>query len=83
MKKLILLALTAVIMAGCVEVKSKQYNKIKNLDIYNGVYYTPNGCEYYIYHNYHSGIPIHKEDCKRCAERKMAELEKLIKRIKE
>ena len=83
MKKIILLALTALIMVGCIEVKSKVQEEKETLDIYfNTTYYTPNGCEYYIYNNGHSGIPIHKHDCKVCKERRQKELEELIIKLK-
>ena len=75
MKKLLLLALTAVVIGGCSEANSKQKEEREALSVYyKGVYYTPNGCEYYIYNNNHSGIPIHKQDCRKCAERRKQEL---------
>ena len=83
MKKIILLALTALMMVGCVEVKSKVQKEKEMLRIYFNTYYTPNGCEYYIYSNMRSGIPIHKQDCKVCKERRQKELEKLIIKLKE
>ena len=83
MKKIILFALTALMMVGCVEVKSKVQKEKEMLDIYPNTYYTPNGCEFYIYNNMHSGIPIHKQDCKVCKERRQKELEDLIIKLKE
>lgn len=82
-KKIILLALTALMMVGCIEVKSKAQEEKEMLDIYSTFYYTPNGCEYYIYDNMHSGIPIHKQDCKVCKERRQKELEELLIKLKE
>jgi hypothetical protein len=80
MKKLILIALAAVMIAGCIKVNSRQKEETKTLDIYGWgtTYYTPNGCEYYIYNNYHSGIPIHKQDCKKCQQRREKEIERLL-----
>lgn len=84
MKKFILLILTALMMIGCIEVKSKAQEEKEALGIYfNTTYYTPNGCEYYIYNNRHSGIPLHKQDCKACEKRRKKELEELIIKLKE
>ena len=83
MKKIILLALIALMMVGCIKVKSRAHEEKGMLDIYNATYYTPNGCEYYIYSNNRSGIPIHKQDCRVCKERRQKELEELVIRLKE
>lgn len=83
MKKIILLALTALMVVGCIEVKSRVQERKEILDIYNSTYYTPNGCEYYIYNNHHSGIPVHKQDCRVCKERRQKELDELVTKLKE
>ena len=84
MKKLQLLCITAIMMAGCLEISSSQKEKIKSLDTYDwgATYYTPNGCEYYIYNNSHGGIPIHKQDCKKCKERRQKEIREIINDLK-
>lgn len=83
MKKLILLALTAMIIAGCFEIKARHQHERRSLNVDYDIYYAPNGCEYYIYGNYHGGIPVHKQDCKYCSQRRKAELEELVRQIKE
>ena len=78
-----ILALIALMSAGCLGMQSRQQEERRSLDIFwNCVYYTPNGCEYYIYDNNHSGIPVHKQDCKKCAERRRNEMKELIYELK-
>ena len=76
-----ILVFTTLIMIGCVEVKSKVQEEKKILRVHH--YYAPNGCEYYLYGNGNGGIPIHKQDCKVCKERREKELEELIDKLKE
>ncbi len=78
MKKLILLALTALMMAGC-------ENKYIETD-----YYTSEGlrvsiidsCEYIHYSCGFGPEYTHKGNCKFCAERRKKELEELVKQLK-
>ena len=75
MKKLILLALTAIIMAGCYyyEDPSKDYSPR-----YRTVYI--DDCEYLMDKgNY---CITHKGNCRFCAERRKKELEELVIKIK-
>ena len=81
MRKIVLLALTAVIVAGCIESRANHY------DDHTPKVVTLFSCEYIHYESYTSGhyeeLYIHKGNCKFCAERRKAELEELVKRIKE
>jgi hypothetical protein len=81
MKKLILLALTALMMVGC--------ENIKNDD---GTYslatsphtYIIDSCEYIGYIGYGTGdIIAHKGNCRFCKERRQKELEELVIKLKE
>lgn len=68
------------LMAGCLELKSRQ-REIHQTLCSGEIYYTPNGCEYYIYKNQHGGIPVHKQDCKKCSETHKRELIEIIKAL--
>ena len=77
MKKLLLLALTAVMMAGCKE---------KTIGEYQGVYVL-DSCEYIIYSSTSDGSKVrsvmtHKGNCKFCAERRKQEIKELVECIK-
>lgn len=84
MKKLLFIAL-AIMMVGCFELNSKQKEERKTLELssWGETYYTPNGCEYYIFQYGHQGHPIHKQDCKKCADRRKQEMRELIKELGE
>ena len=77
MKKVILFALVAVIMAGC------DYNSNSNIDTKTeGILYGTiiiDSCEYI------RGMDklAHKGNCKFCKERREIELKELVKRLKE
>lgn len=77
-----ILVLAALLSIGCLGMQSRQQEEMRQLYLYNGVYYAPNGCEYYVYNNNHSGIPVHKQDCKKCAERRKQEMKELIYELK-
>lgn len=69
MKKLILLALTIIIMVGCYEAKA--YHE-KQIDLVGGYKFTTieySGCEYVIVQSYrYKRVAItHKGNCKYCA----------------
>ena len=78
MKKIILLALTALMMVGCVE-KSTQPIELHTLNTYivDSCEYVGKGIGSY------SGILAHKGNCRFCAERRKQELELLAEQIKE
>ncbi len=75
MKKIILLALTTLIMVGCNEEinKTTKIEQFKILQI--------DSCEYLKTFDYY-GI-AHKGNCRFCKERRQKELKELIKQLKE
>ena len=78
MKKLILLALTALVMAGCEKyVETKYYTK-EGLRIC-----VIDSCEYIHYSCGFGPEYTHKGNCRFCKERRQKELEELVIRIKE
>lgn len=78
MKKIILLALTALMMVGCGE-KSTQPRELHETRTY-----IVDSCEYVGWAiGSRSGILAHKGNCRFCAERRKQELESLVKQIKE
>ena len=71
MKKLILIALTAVVMAGCVEQPNRRYYK-ENAHRWIEVI---DSCEYI--------VPFgHKGNCKFCEQRRKAEIREIINELK-
>jgi len=75
MKKLILLALMAIMMAGCDKVKKEVSSPLVN-DYYKVL--TIDSCEYVA-----DGYRLaHKGNCRFCKERRQKELEELVIRIK-
>ena len=78
MKKIALLALTALIMVGCNSMK-KEYNRSYEND-YETIYI--DGCEYIREKFYYHDAPLtHKGNCKFCAERRKKELDSLTIKI--
>lgn len=77
MKKIILLALTALMMVGC------DYNPERNIDTKaEGIIYRTiiiDSCEYIRGNN----KLAHKGNCRFCKERKQKELEELVNKLKE
>ena len=75
MKKLILLALTALMMVGCAFKNNQDISKkIIILD----------SCEYIQYWTANHNMNIeHKDNCRFCAERRQKEWEKLVEQLKE
>lgn len=75
MKKIILLALTALIIVGCKE----DYRDIKiNSDYSVRVI---DSCEYILVNGV--GVRAHKGNCRFCKERRQKELEELVIKLKE
>ena len=78
MKKIILLAFTALMMVGCNQpetIDTKEGLKIVNID----------SCEYikcYTY-GFNSYVYSHKGNCRFCKERRQKELKELIEQLKE
>lgn len=85
MKKIILLALAALMMVGCEYKNDAEIREAKRLKGFNIV--VIDSCEYLIksdqagYFGY--GYLAHKGNCKFCAERRKQELEALAEQIKE
>lgn len=86
MKNIILLALTTLIMVGCIDKEQEQQiEEAKRLDGFNTI--VIDSCEYLKmtrakgYEGF--GYFSHKGNCRFCQERKQKELEKLIKELKE
>lgn len=79
MKKLILLALAAVVMAGC------KLDKEQNERLANKVYATIviDSCEYLSNSDATRYDMTHKGNCCFCKERRQKELEELVKQLKE
>lgn len=85
MKKIIILALTAMMMVGCEYKTDAEIEEAKRLNGYNII--VIDSCEYLekskSVGNYGFGYFAHKGDCRFCAERRKQELEALVKQIKE
>ena len=78
MKKIIILALAALMMAGCTE-KSTQ-----PIELHKTHTYIIDSCEYVGQAiGFRTGILAHKGNCRFCAERRKQELEALVKQIKD
>ena len=85
MKKIILLALTILMIVGCYQ--SKAYNK-KNIELvadYRLETIEYQGCEYIVMQSHwkQHGTMIHKGNCRFCAERRKQELKELVEQLKE
>lgn len=85
MKKIILLALTTLMVVGCYQ--SKAYNK-KNIELvadYRLETIEYQGCEYIVMQSHwkQHGTIIHKGNCHFCAERRKQELKELVEQLKE
>ena len=85
MKKIILLALTALVMAGCYQAKAYNDKQIELVSDYRLSTIEYQGCEYVVMQsdwNKH-GTMSHKGNCRFCKERRQKELEELVKQLKE
>ena len=85
MKKIILLALTALMVVGCYQAKAnhdKQIDLVGDYKIKTIVY---QGCEYVVMDSHFQlrAVITHKGNCKYCKERREKELKELVKQIKE
>ena len=85
MKKLVLLALAAVMMAGCEEIKTKEYRynvsdiNIPDFDRTSDCVVIIDSCEYV-----HMWKRLaHKGNCRFCKERRQKELKELVEQLKE
>ena len=85
MKKIILLALTALMMVGCTYTKEET---IKNMSVDGYILKEIDSCEYFMVHisSYMDGgcyLPIHKNNCRFCKERDSIKWEKHKKELEE
>ena len=78
MKKLILLALTALMMAGCYN----QNDVAASIESDDFGVFEFDSCEYLIRTLGYRGYLSHKGNCRFCKERRQKELEELVIRIK-
>ena len=77
MKKIILLALAALMMAGCNYTRTDHTTSDgKRVGIIDS-------CEYIIYSNGYGQHYTHKGNCRFCAERRKQEMEELVEQLKE
>jgi len=90
MKKIILLALTSLMMVGCEENNERKYKYYKS-ESSNTVCVIIDHCEYIVnyeiyafaYTSNHYVTYTHKGNCRFCKERRKRELRELIKELKE
>ena len=80
MKKIILLALSALIMVGCKESKgSEPTENSYKIIIIDSCEYIETRMEGYV----NGTFPLHKNNCRFCKERRQKELEELVIKLKE
>ena len=79
MKKIILLAFTALVIVGCIS--DKEEAKIYENDGFATLTY--DSCEYVFKVAGYKGFLAHKGNCHFCKERRQKELKKLIIKLKE
>ena len=78
MKKIILLALTALMMVGCDKLPNKTHQE-KIDEIYAERTFIVDSCEYISFWK----SATHKGNCRFCKERRQKELEELVVKLKE
>ena len=83
MKKIILLALTALMMVGCDEIKIKEHKQIKEPPVseWHNQVVVIDSCEYISEET--RGLVEHKGNCRFCKERRQKELKELVIKLKE
>ena len=79
MKKIILLALTALIMVGCGESKPVKTDNSYKIIIIDSCEYIETRIAGYVT----GTLPLHKNNCRFCKERRQKELEELVIKLKE
>lgn len=85
MKKLVLLSIMVIIVAGCYKAKAYNDKQIDLVGDYTLSTIEYQGCEYVLLQSYYSRrVTVeHKGNCKHCAERRRQELKELIKELKD
>ncbi len=79
MKKIILLALVALMMVGCLN----QNNIAKSVEKGDFSTIEYDSCEYLLRTSVNHGYLAHKGNCRFCKERRQRELKELVEQIKE
>ena len=84
MKKIILLALLAMMMVGCYEANAYHSKQIDLVGDYGITTVEYQGCEYVVMQSHFQkhGTLAHKGNCRFCAERRKQELKKLVEQLK-
>ena len=80
MKKIILLALTALMIVGCSLNQNEVAKSVKKGDFSTIEY---DSCEYLLRVSYYQGYLAHKGNCRYCKERRQKELKELVEQLKE
>lgn len=85
MKKIILLALVALMMVGCYKANTYHNKQIDLVCDYRLSTVEYQGCEYVVMQSYYRqhGTMVHKGNCRFCKERRQKELKELVKQLKE
>lgn len=88
MKKIILLALTALMVVGCNEneltgITTHANEGIKNKPIRHGMIIDIDSCQYVVCDAYGGWAFVHHNNCRFCAERRKQELKELVEQLKE
>lgn len=85
MKKIILLALTALMMVGCYQAKANHDKQMELVGDYRIKTIVYQGCEYVVIesHYHQSTVITHKGNCRYCKERRQKELNYIVEQLKE
>ena len=78
MKKLILLALTALVMVGCEDSKPIKIDNSYKIIIIDSCEYIETRISGYV----SGSFPLHKNNCRFCKERRQKELKELVEQLK-
>ena len=83
MKKIILLALTALMMVGCYQAKAN-HDKVDLVGDYEIKTIVYQGCEYVVIESHFQtrAVITHRGNCHFCKERRQKELKELVEQIK-
>jgi len=85
MKKIILLALAALMAVGCYQAKAYHDKQIELVSDYRLSTIEYQGCEYVVMQSNwkQHGTVIHKGNCRFCKERRQKEMKELVEQLKE
>ena len=84
MKKIILLALTTLMMVGCYQAEAYYKNNIELVGGYRLETIEHQSCEYVVMQSKRTqqGTMNHKDNCRFCKERRQKELKELVEQLK-